>query len=171
MRHILTATFLLCIVMGHAQQHVFFQGAEWSKDNRLLVSVIRMQDKQFSFQTYLYDASTQSFNLLKDSSSGASWVPGDKQIAYANVNRATRKADIFVYDLESKTTRQLTHGGYNSSPYFSPDGKQLCFTSTRDGSYQVYVMDADGNNVRRITSDTIRNYNPVWSPAGDKIVY
>ena len=50
--------------------------------------------------------------------------------------------------------RQLTSGGQNAEAYWSPDGKRLVFQSTRDGAScdQIYVMEADGKNVKRISN-------------------
>ena len=51
--------------------------------------------------------------------------------------------------------RRLTSGpGYTSFPRFSPDGKQLAFTSQYDGNTEVYVMPADGGEPKRITTTT-----------------
>ena len=50
--------------------------------------------------------------------------------------------------------RQLTQGGQNAEAYWSPDGKHLVFQSTRDGAKcdQIYVMNADGNELKRISN-------------------
>src|SRR5918992_3090045 len=52
--------------------------------------------------------------------------------------------------------RQLTFGGENAEAYWSADGKKLIFQSTRDGRTcdQQFVMDADGRNVRRVSTGT-----------------
>jgi len=52
------------------------------------------------------------------------------------------------------TVRQLTDGGENAEAYFSADGRQLIFQSTRDGRScdQQYVMNADGSDVRRVST-------------------
>ncbi len=52
--------------------------------------------------------------------------------------------------------RQLTHGGENAEAYFSADGKQLIFQSTRDGRScdQQFVMNVDGSDVRRVSNGT-----------------
>src|SRR5688500_5838295 len=52
--------------------------------------------------------------------------------------------------------RQLTFGGENAEAYWSADGTRLIFQSTRDGRScdQQFVMDADGGNVRRVSTGT-----------------
>jgi TolB protein len=66
------------------------------------------------------------------------------------------------------TTRQvvqLTNGpGNNESPTVAPNGRHIAFVATRGGRDQIAIMDADGLNVRIITT-TGNNRFPSWSPA------
>ena len=57
------------------------------------------------------------------------------------------------------------------SPVRSPDEKQIAFVSNRNGSPQIYLMDADGGNVRRLTLEGNYNTSPAWSPKGKMIAY
>ena len=50
------------------------------------------------------------------------------------------------------------------SPDWSLDGKRIAFASQRDGNYEIYVMNADGSDQRRLTRDPADDYHPVWSP-------
>jgi Tol biopolymer transport system component len=61
--------------------------------------------------------------------------------------------------------------GIDIHPCYSPDGKRIAFTSNRDGKYEIYVMKADGSDVRRVTTDTEHNKFPCWHPDGKQLVF
>ena len=48
---------------------------------------------------------------------------------------------------------------------------QIAFSSTRDGNLEIYVMDADGNNLIRLTNHPEHDYQPSWSPDGGRIAF
>ena len=48
---------------------------------------------------------------------------------------------------------------------------KIAFSSTRDGDSEIYVMDIDGSNPLRLTINPARDYDPSWSPDGEKIAY
>ena len=62
--------------------------------------------------------------------------------------------DIFQADPDGGHLLRLTDApGYDAEGAYSPDGKLIAFCSTRDGDPDLYVMNADGSNVRQITND------------------
>lgn len=65
----------------------------------------------------------------------------------------------------------LVDGGGNVQGRLSPDRTRLVYSSTRGGSYDLYVADADGRNGRRITVDPGSEGEPVWTPDGSRIIY
>jgi TolB protein len=69
--------------------------------------------------------------------------------------------------------RQLTHGGQNAEAYWSPDGKRLVFQSTRDPYQcdQIFVMNADGSDVRLISTGKGRTTCGYFLADGEHIVY
>jgi Tol biopolymer transport system component len=69
--------------------------------------------------------------------------------------------------------RQITSGGQNAEAYWSPDGKQLVFQSTRDGAKcdQIYLMDADGNNVKRVSNGRGATTCGYFLPDGKHVLY
>jgi hypothetical protein len=63
--------------------------------------------------------------------------------------------------------------GWATGLAWSPDGSRFAFASaTLDsgGTYQIYVVDADGSGLRRLTDQGL-NFGPVWSPDGSRIAY
>jgi Tol biopolymer transport system component len=57
------------------------------------------------------------------------------------------------------------------NPVWSPDGSKIAFVSNRDGRRDIYIMNADGSNVTRLTKDSIIKWSPSWSPDGTKIAF
>ena len=61
--------------------------------------------------------------------------------------------EIYTVGKDGGIARRLTSGpGYSSFPRFSPDGKQIAFTSQYDGNTEVYVMPAEGGTPKRLTT-------------------
>ena len=58
-------------------------------------------------------------------------------------------------------------------PFWSPDGSQIVFASSRDGDFEIFIMDADGSNQQKLTDNNIEDFaSPgAWSPDGDKIAF
>jgi len=52
----------------------------------------------------------------------------------------------------------------------TPTGK-IAFSSNRDGNAEIYVMNADGTDLMRMTHDPAPDTNPVWSPDGTRFAY
>jgi dipeptidyl aminopeptidase/acylaminoacyl peptidase len=83
-----------------------------------------------------------------------------------------RNADIWTVpaDGSGAATQVVTGSKTDNTPRFSPDGRSIAFISTRDGAPQVYVADAKGGNVRRITNLSMGVQPPlVFSPNGSRI--
>ena len=61
------------------------------------------------------------------------------------------------------------HGG--SNPSVSPDGRRIVFDSVRFGYPQLFVMDIDGSNQIRLTTNNESDWDPEWSPDGSQIAF
>lgn len=72
-----------------------------------------------------------------------------------------------------RNIKQLTFGGENAEAYFSSDGKQLIFQSTRDGHGcdQIYTMNIDGSNVKMISNGEGRTTCSYFFPNGKRVLY
>jgi TolB protein len=101
----------------------------------------------------------------------ASWSPNGSQLAY--VSFESRKPVVYVHDVSSGRRRLVANfRGSNSAPAWSPDGKQLAVTLSRDGNSQIYVIDSSGaGEARRLTQSSGIDTEPVYSPDAKAIYF
>lgn len=80
--------------------------------------------------------------------------------------------DIYTIPVSGgKATPLRTGLPFEVQPRFSPDGKQICFTSDAGGGDNIWVMDVNGNNAKQITKESFRLLNnAVWTPDGNYII-
>jgi len=80
---------------------------------------------------------------------------------------------LFPGETHLAHVRQLTFGGENAEAYFSADGRRLSFQSTRDGRTcdQIYTMNADGSDLRRLSNGRGRCTCSFYAPDGRRIIY
>lgn len=102
---------------------------------------------------------------------------GPPNVSFVYVSDVSGTRDVYARDLDGTTILQLTHDpAADFGPAVSPDGSQVAFWSTRDGSTQLYVMDIDGSDQRRLTThvqadNPHERFPPSWSPDGSLIAY
>jgi len=86
----------------------------------------------------------------------------------------TGNTEVFVIAPETGDAQNLTrHPAEDRYPMWSPDGSKVAFTSNRDSTFNLYVMEADGSNVRQLTHEKPPAvcYLPTWSGDGKQIVF
>jgi len=79
--------------------------------------------------------------------------------------------EIATVNNQGQDRKSLTSTALNSWPAYSPDGKYIAFGSNRDGDYEIYVMNADGSAIRRLTHSPGLDARPAWSPDGKRIAF
>ncbi|MFM7330347.1 MAG: Tol-Pal system beta propeller repeat protein TolB [Brachymonas sp.] len=101
----------------------------------------------------------------------ASWSPNGAQLAY--VSFESRKPVVYVHEVSSGKRRLLANFmGSNSAPAWSPDGKTLAITLSRDGNSQLYALDsASSSEPRRLSQSSGIDTEPVYSPDGKSIYF
>ncbi len=72
---------------------------------------------------------------------------------------------------EGGDARQLTTGGHEGLPVFSPDGKWIAFTAMYDGNADVFVMPSEGGEPRRLTWHPAADIAVGWTPDGKRILF
>ena len=80
--------------------------------------------------------------------------------------------DIFMADLDGKIVKQLTNSkGYDAEATLSPDGKQMLYTSDKDGDIDLYIMDLETGTEKRITNLLGYDGGAWFSPDGTKLIW
>lgn len=76
------------------------------------------------------------------------------------------KGNLFSVAAQGGEARQLTsNNAYDAYPVWSPDGKQIAFASTREGSFDVFIMNAQGGTPTRLTTHSSNEYPLAFSDA------
>jgi len=79
--------------------------------------------------------------------------------------------NIWIVSTSNGDSRQLTRGGTDERPRWSPDGKKLAFISSRGGTPQVYTIFLEGGEANRVTSVYTGADNELWSPDGRSFAF
>jgi Tol biopolymer transport system component/DNA-binding winged helix-turn-helix (wHTH) protein len=138
----------------------------WSPDGRKVV-FSKEEDPKTS---YLADADGRNQIALPLVVGNMDWSPDSSQFVY-QLRSSPDKSEIFLYTLKTGKNVKLSGDTYSADPSFSPDGKQIAFAGVQDGNADIYVMMADGSNVRRITNHPAFENYPVFSPDGTQIAF
>jgi Tol biopolymer transport system component len=72
---------------------------------------------------------------------------------------------------QGQDRKSLTQSGFNCWPTYSPDGKLIAYGSNCDRDYDIYLMEAEGGNARRLTKSPGLDARPSWSPDGKQIAF
>jgi len=108
------------------------------------------------------------------------WSPDGSKIAFVRFREGG--AGIWVMNADGTGLRRITDGGpdvdgTDLGPAWSPDGSRIAFAregrpaKAATGNADIYVVNADGTDVVRLTDDPMMEYAPTWSPDGSRIAF
>lgn len=126
-----------------------------------------ISDRSGSPQVWIMDADGSNVRRLVQEGGhcdSPDWSPDGRFILYSWQAPTQWKHDIYLVEVATGRIYQLTRGrGSNESPHWSPDGRHIAFQGTRSGSKQIFIMNADGENLKQVSAYGI-NESPSWAP-------
>ena len=91
---------------------------------------------------------------------------------YEQRDETVRNTDIYSYNLRTNFEFRLTTSSVGDSyPVALPDGERIVFQSSRDGDFEIFVMNANGSGLEQLTFNTTLDRLAAWSPDGEWIIY
>ena len=98
--------------------------------------------------------------------------PDGRRLAYGAFPAGRGPSELWVTDLASGNTQQLTDDGRDSNdPRWSPDGRRLAYSAIADGGKDLFVRPVDGVGTQQLTAQDGSEWPTGWSSDGKQIVY
>lgn len=153
-------------------------GPSFSPDGKSILFVSNIDERQN--EIYLMNLFTKKTTRItsNDKLDGSpTFHPDGKQIFYTSfMDRDSANkiinSEIFVTDtLGSYHTRLTNRIGNDGALDISPDGKLIACHYFLNGKADIYTMDIEGNKIKKLTSDTLDNRWPRWTPDGKYLAY
>lgn len=152
-----------------------YTGPSWSPDGTRIAFASNLGGNA-NFDIYVMNADGTRLQPVLKTVGGnfaPAWSPDGTKIAFQAQRSNATGWDIFAVNLDGSDERPLIAlPGNDELPAWSPDGTKIAFQSSRGLGTDIFVADADGGNIRRLTDGNGRVHaSPAWSPDSRQIAF
>ncbi len=149
-------------------------GIKGAFTTRIVFITVQGQGPEKRYRLVVSDADGSNHNIIVESPEplmSPAWAPDGDRIAY--VSFESNKSAIYIQELSTgQRSRVSAREGVNGAPAFSPDGRKLALTLSRDsGNLDIYVLNLANQVLTRITRNTAIDTEATWSADGSKIFF
>lgn len=149
---------------------------QWSPDGKKMAFLSSRNGQQDIFTFAIGGSEPTQVTNEKSAKHGIRWSPDGTRIAY--IGNREKDQDLYVVNAGGGESKQLTQktnewDEFRWFPVWSPDSKRIAFVSGKSDYYSddMWLVDADGSNIRKVTTGIWVMANPVWSPDGKSIAF
>jgi TolB protein len=145
---------------------------DWSPtENRIIFASQREMDRRWRLYTSWGDGSAE-VNLRREGKS-PTFAPDGYRFAFESCDITNNQCGLWLGDLENSEydSYPFLEDPLAKSPDWSPVGEQIAYMANPNDNWDLYLVNSDGQNVRRLTRDPAIDGLPTWSPDGEWLAF
>ncbi len=140
----------------------------WSADSSEIVFLTRRSGDRKSNLRKVGSSDERTDGTILGEGEYPTLGPADQLVfkGWGNTAFGLRISSVNMEDIET-----VTNVEEDTAPILSPDGQKIAFMSRREGNWDIYLMNIDGSDLQRLTTDPAQDGLPAWAPNGNAIAF
>lgn len=143
---------------------------DWSPDGFSIVFDSTREEDRFS-RIYVVNTVSGEENNLRLRGMHPSWAPDNNRFVFRGCDETGNRCGLWIATRAGALVSPVIETPEAAHPDWSPQGGQIVYQSPESGSWDLYVVNEDGTNKRRLTSEAGVEGLPTWSPDGQWVGY